>query len=156
MLLTAVLFSGCAKHTDARDGDTVQIHYTVKLIDGSIVHSTIGGDPFEVTLGVGALVPGVEKEVLGMEVGESKTFTVLAADAYGEHLDDLVMEVGRDRLAEGIDPDIGDYLQTVLPDGSIAQVLVVAVSDTTITVDANVPLAGEDLTFDITLVAIIG
>jgi peptidylprolyl isomerase len=154
MLLTAVIFSGCAKHKDARDGDIVQVHYTVKLADGTIADSTIGGDPAEVTLGAGEVIAGFEKAVLGMKVGESKTVTVLAADAYGSHRDDLVMEVSRDRLAEGVDPDVGEYLQTTLTDGSVAQMLVVAVSDTTVTIDANAPLAGKDLTFDITLVAI--
>jgi peptidylprolyl isomerase len=154
ILLTAVIFSGCAKHKDARDGDIVRLHYTVKLADGTIADSTIGSDPMEVTLGTGDVIAGFEKAVLGMKVGESKTFTVLAADAYGAHRDDLVIEVNRDRLAEGVDPDVGEYLQTTLADGSVAQMLVVAVSDTTVTIDANAPLAGKDLTFEVTLVAI--
>jgi peptidylprolyl isomerase len=154
MLMTAVVLPGCAKHTDARNGDIVQVHYTLKLADGTITDSTIGGDPMEVTLGAGELIAGFEKAVLGMKVGESKIVTILAADAYGLYRDDLVMEFSRERLAEGVDPAVGDQLQTTLEDGSIAHMLVVAVSDTTITVDANVPLAGKDLTFDITIVAI--
>jgi peptidylprolyl isomerase len=154
MLMIAVVLPGCAKHSDARNGDTVQVHYTLKLADGTITDSTIGGEPMEVTLGAGEVITGFEKAVLGMKVGESKTVTVLAVNAYGLYRNDLVMEFSRERLAEGVDPTVGDQLQATLEDGSIAQMLVVAVSATTVTVDANSPLAGKDLTFEITLVAI--
>ena len=153
-LLAVAAVSGCARHTNARNGDVVQVHYTLKLADGTIAQSTMGGVPIEFTLGAGDLIAGFDKAVLGMKAGESKTVAIPAAEAYGPHRDELVMEIPRDRLAAGVNPEVGGQLQTTMADGTVVPMTVVAITETTVTVDANAPLAGKDLTFEITLVKI--
>ncbi len=138
----------------ASDGDTVRVHYTGTLEDGTTFDTSVGGEPLEFTLGEGKMIPGFEKAVYGLQVGKSKTVTIPAEEAYGPHRDDLVVVVERDQLPPGLDPKVDQQLQMQQTDGRTAVVIVTDVSDTTITVDANHPLAGKDLTFEIELVEI--
>ena len=138
----------------AKDGDTVRVHYTGTLEDGSTFDTSVGGEPLEFTLGEGGIIPGFEEAVKGMQVGQSKTVTIPAEEAYGPHRDDLVMVIPREQLPEGMNPDIGQQLQMQQTDGRTIVVIVIDVSETTITIDANHPLSGKDLTFEIELVEI--
>ncbi len=140
--------------TQAQNGDTVQIHYTGRLDDGTVFDTSEDRDPLEFTLGDEQVIPGFEKAVEGMEEGESKTAEIPADDAYGEHRDDLVVSVPRDRLPDDMDPDVGDRLQMQSPDGHTFNATVVDQDASSLKMDANHPLAGKDLTFDIELVEI--
>ena len=137
----------------AKDGDTVQVHYTLKLEDGTVFETSIGGDPLQFTIGEGQLIPGFEQAVVGMSPGESKTVEIPADEAYPYH-DELVMVVDRDQLPEDLQPEVGQQLQIRQPDGQTILVKVIDVSESSVTLDANHPLAGKDLTFDIELVEI--
>lgn len=139
----------------ARQGDTVTVHYTGTLDDGTVFDSSEGGEPFEVTLGEGMVIPGFESAILGMNPGDSNTTKIPSADAYGPHREELVIQVGRDQLEEGVTPQVGERLRSQRPDGSEFVVVVTSVSEEGITVDANHPLAGKDLTFEIKLVDIL-
>lgn len=152
-----ILLSGCGAKVSthqAANGNTVQVEYTGKLSDGTIFDSSVGKQPLEFTVGSGQVVPGFDKAVLGMKIGQSKTVTIPAAEAYGPHRDDLVSVINKKDLPAGGTIHIGDKLRARRGDGIIVDVTVIAVSDTTITIDANHPLAGQDLTFEIKLVAI--
>ena len=138
----------------AKDGDTVQVHYTLKLEDGTVFDTSIGGDPLQFTIGDGQLIPGFEQAVVGMSPGESKTVEIPADEAYGPYLEELVMVVDRDQLPEDLQPEVGQQLQISQPDGQTILVKVIDVSESSVTLDANHPLAGKDLTFDIELVEI--
>jgi len=138
----------------ANDGDTVKVHYKGTLEDGTVFDTSRGREPLEFTLGGGTIIPGFEEAVKGMQVGQTKTVTIPAEEAYGPHRDELVMVIERDKLPEGLNPAIGQQLQMQQADGRTAVVVVTDVSETTITIDANHPLAGKDLTFEIELVEI--
>ena len=138
----------------ASDGDTVRVHYTGTLEDGTTFDTSVGREPLEFTLGEGKMIPGFEKAVYGLTVGKSKTVTIPAEEAYGPHRDDLVIVVEREQLPADLDPKVDQQLQMQQTDGRTAVVIVTDVSETTITVDANHPLAGKDLTFEIELVEI--
>ena len=154
ILMIGVLMTGCnAAH--AKIGDTVQVNYTGKLADGSVFDSSVGREPFEFTLGAAQAVRGFDKAVLGMKVGEKKTVTIPADEAYGPHLDEMVVEVPREKLPSTIDPKVGQMLEATQKDGRKIVFTITNVSDNnTVTLDANHPLAGKDLTFDIELVKI--
>jgi peptidylprolyl isomerase len=100
------------------------------------------------------MIPGFEQAVLGMRIGENQTVTIPTIDAYGAHRSDLIQEIDREDLPTGLNPEIGQNLQITQADGRSLIVTVIGLSDTKITIDANHPLAGEDLTFEIELVAI--
>ncbi len=138
----------------AKSGDTVKIHYTGTLDDGTEFDSSAGRDPLEFEVGGGQVIPGFDKAVEGMAVGDSKSVRIEAEEAYGPRHDQLVQEVDRNLLPEDLDPKEGMALQSSSPDGQVMQLMVTAVSDDTITVDANHPLAGQALSFDIELVDI--
>ena len=138
----------------ASDGDTVRVHYTGTLEDGTTFDTSVGREPLEFTLGEGKMIPGFEKAVYGLTVGKSKTVTIPAEEAYGPHRDDLVIVVEREQLPADLDPKVDQQLQMQQTDGRTAVVIVTDVSETTITIDANHPLAGKDLTFEIELVEI--
>ncbi len=138
----------------ANDGNTVKVHYTGTLQDGTTFDTSLGREPLEFTLGEGRLIPGFEEAVKGMQVGQSKTVTIPSEGAYGPRLDELVMVIEREQLPENLDPKIGQQLQMKQPDGTTIVVIVTDVSETTMTVDVNHPLAGKDLTFEIELVEI--
>lgn len=153
-LFEAIAFSSCSTTPVVKEGDTVQVDYTLTLADGSLVETSVGDQPLDVVLGKGDYLPDFEKAIAGMKVGDSKTITILAANAYGEHRDDLVFTINRSQLAEDVQPKIGDQLSTTNANGQTSYVAVTAVTDTTVTIDANAPLAGKDLTFKIDLLKI--
>lgn len=159
VLFSAMLITGCNALNagpQAKAGDTVQVQYTGKLADGTVFDSSVGGQPLQFTLGSGQVIPGFDKAVTGMRVGENKTVTILAADAYGQHRDDLVGEVSRSQLPGDVAPQVGMQLQSVQKDGSTMVVTIIKVTDnTSVTIDANHPLAGKDLTFDLQLLKIL-
>lgn len=141
--------------TQAKSGDTVRIHYTGTLDDGTQFDSSAGRDPLEFALGGGQVIPGFDSAVDGMSVGENKTVTIAPDDAYGQRHDQLVQEVSRDALPDDMEPAVGMQLQSQSPDGQIMNLVVTEVADESITVDANHPLSGQALTFDIELVEIV-
>lgn len=137
---------------EAKQGDDVKVHYTGRLEDGTVFDSSQDRDPLEFTLGEGQVIPGFEEAVQGMGEGESKTTTIAADEAYGPRRDDLILPVERDRFPEDVDPEVGQPLQMQTNDGQVVQVVVQEIKDGTVMLDANHPLAGQDLTFDIELV----
>ncbi len=136
---------------EARQGDNVKVHYTGKFDDGTIFDSSRGGEPLEFTVGEGQVIPGFEDAVKGMSAGESKTVTIPANEAYGPHRDELVMMVSKESMPPDYEPTVGDQLQLTHPSGQQMVVTVTDVSSDSVTLDANHPLAGEDLTFEIEL-----
>jgi len=138
--------------TQAKSGDTVKIHYTGTLDDGTEFDSSSGRDPLEFTVGSGQVIPGFDKAVEGMNVGESKTVNIPAEDAYGPRHDQMVQEVPRTALPDDLEPEEGMALQAKGQDGQVINLTVTEVGDEAITVDGNHPLAGKALNFDIELV----
>jgi peptidylprolyl isomerase len=139
----------------AKPGDTVKIHYTGKLEDGTVFDSSVNREPLEFTLNGGQVIPGFEQAVVGMMPGESKTQKIPMDQAYGPYRSEMVIEVSRQQLPADLQPEVGQQLQVQQPNGQAVPVFVTEVTDATVTLDANHPLAGEDLTFDIQLVEIV-
>jgi peptidylprolyl isomerase len=140
--------------SQAKSGDTVKIHYTGTLDDGTQFDSSQGRDPLEFEVGSGQVIPGFDKAVEGMTVGDSKSVRIEADEAYGPRHEQLVQQVERSVLPDDLNPETGMALQSSSPDGQVTQFMVTDVTDETITVDANHPLAGQALSFDIELVDI--
>lgn len=140
--------------TEVKTGDTVRIHYTGTLTDGSTFDSSAGRDPLEFTVGSGQIVPGLDKAIPGMAVGDKKTVSVPADEAYGQPNPEARQAVPRSEIPEDIPLDPGTQLQVQTPTGQVMPVTVVEVTDAEVTLDANHPLAGKDLTFAIELVEI--
>lgn len=134
--------------------DKVRVHYKGSLSDGVMFDSSEGRDPLEFTIGSGQIIPGFENGVIGMQVDESKTLNIPAAEAYGQPKAELILEVPKSQLPPEINPEIGLQLMSQTPDGQQTPLLVTEVKEDSIIVDANHPLAGKDLTFEITLVSI--
>lgn len=139
----------------AQTGNTVRVHYKGQLQSGEVFDQSAQNDPLQFTIGDGALIPDFEEAVIGMNQGETKTVHISADRAYGSHRDDLLIEVERNQFPEHITPTPGQKLQLTHPDGHPLTVTVRSVDDDTVTLDANHPLAGEDLTFEIELVEIV-
>lgn len=139
----------------AKPGDTVKIHYTGKLDDGTVFDSSADREPLEFTLSGGQVIPGFEQAVVGMAPGESKTEKIPMEQAYGPYRQEMVIQVNREQLPPDLDPEVGLQLQIQQPNGQAIPVLVTEVTNGQVTLDANHPLAGEDLTFDIELVEIV-
>jgi peptidylprolyl isomerase len=139
-----------------KQGDTVTVHYTGKLTDGTVFDTSHDRHPLRFTLGKGQLIPGFEKAVVGMAKGDKKTVMIPFAEAYGPRQGQAVVEMERKNLPENFTPAVGQRLELTQEDDSTVLVTVMAVTDDSITVDANHPLAGKDLTFDIELMDIIG
>ena len=140
--------------SQAKTGDTVKIHYTGTLDDGSQFDSSAGRDPLEFTLGSGQVIPGFDKAVEGMAVGDEKTVNIQPEDAYGPRNDQMVQEVPKSALPDDLEPEAGMGLQARGQDGQVLNLTVISVGDDSITVDGNHPLAGQNLNFDIQLVEI--
>jgi peptidylprolyl isomerase len=138
----------------AKPGDTVKVHYTGKLDDGTVFDSSANRDPLEFTIGSGSIIPGFERAVVGMSKGESKTEVIPTTEAYGPYQEEMVVTIDRQQMPPEISPEVGQQLHIQQPDGNVLPVIVTDVSDGTVTLDANHPLAGENLTFDIRLVEI--
>jgi peptidylprolyl isomerase len=139
----------------ARSGDTVKVHYTVTFDQGRMIEASFRKRPLEFTIGACQLASQLEEAVVGMSPGESKTITIPRDDAYGPYRDDLVLVVGWDRFPEHVRPQVGQDLQIREVDGDSLSVKVIGVSKSSVTLDANHPLAGKDLTVDIRLVEIV-
>lgn len=140
--------------TQAKSGDTVRIHYTGTLNDGSVFDSSEGRDPLEFTLGSGQVIPGFDMGVTGMGVGDKKTVNIPCAEAYGEVIEEAKQVVAREHIPADIPLDIGTQLQMQSADGRAMMVTVAEVTDESVTLDGNHPLAGKDLTFALELVSI--
>jgi len=139
----------------AKSGDTVRVHYTGRLDDGTVFDSSADRDPLELTIGGDRLIPGFEQAVIGMNTGDSKSVEIPADEAFGPYREELVTEVDRSRLPADLVPEVGQKLNMTDVGGRTTVVTVAEVSESSITVDTNHPLAGEDLTFDIELVQIV-
>jgi peptidylprolyl isomerase len=167
----------------AKTGDKVKVHYTGTLEDGSVFDTSEGcteqpdehscgcsskkgidegcgcdshdSDPMEFVIGAGTLIPKFEAAVVGLEPGQSITVTISADDAYGQRAEEMVAVIARSEIPAEINPEPGHQMEVILEDGSPMPVLVTEVTETSITLDANHPLAGRDLTFAIRLVEIL-
>ena len=136
----------------AKTGDTVKVHYTGRFADGSVFDTSQGKDPLEFTIGTGQVIRGFEEAIEGSSAGDSTTTTIEAPEAYGERLEELLFQVDKARFPQGILPSVGDELELNQPEGGMVDVVVSAIEGDTVTLDANHPLAGRVLTFDITVV----
>jgi peptidylprolyl isomerase len=138
----------------AKNGDKVIIEYAGYLDDGTVFDSTAGSEPFEFTLGEEQVIVGFEKAVLEMEVGETKTVSIPAVEAYGPYREDRIVEIGREQCPPDLELKVGQQLQISASGGNSVVATVIKISDTIVKVDANSPLAGKDLTFEIRLLKI--
>lgn len=139
----------------AQNGDKVKVHYTGKLPDGTVFDSSSGREPLEFTIGEQRVIPGFEEAVVGMTPGDAKTATISPEKGYGERRDELVLEFERTRIPADIDTQVGAGVQLQSSTGQPIPAVVVESGEATVKVDANHPLAGQDLTFDIELVEIV-
>jgi FKBP-type peptidyl-prolyl cis-trans isomerase 2 len=140
--------------TQAKNGDTVKVHYTGRLEDGTEFDTSADRAPLEFTIGHGEIISGFEQAVIGMSLGEEKTIKIDADEAYGPYREDMVLMVDRDQFPAHIDPQVGQQFEIHQADNQAFDVVVTEVSASSVTLDANHPLAGEDLIFDIQLVEI--
>jgi peptidylprolyl isomerase len=139
----------------AQSGHTVRVHYTGTLSDHTVFDSSEGREPLEFALGAGQVIAGFDAAVTGMAVGDSKTVTIPAAEAYGAHDAENVIVVGREQIPPGAELSLGDQLEVGVQGGGRVMVRVTEMTDETVTLDGNHPLAGEDLTFALTLDEIV-
>ncbi|PKP80596.1 MAG: peptidylprolyl isomerase [Alphaproteobacteria bacterium HGW-Alphaproteobacteria-18] len=140
--------------TQVKPGDTVHIHYTGTLSDGTTFDSSQGREPLAFEVGTGQIIPGLDAAIPGMAVGDKKTVTVPCEEAYGPVDPAMRQEISRDTIPAEIPVDVGTRLQMKTQDGQVVPVTIAAADDKSVILDANHPLAGQDLTFDIELVAI--
>ena len=140
--------------TQAKSGDTVAVHYTGTLDDGTVFDTSRERDPLVFTLGTGQVIAGFEEAVTGMQPGDTKKTTIPANEAYGEYRDDLLFHVEREQLPQGLTPAVGEQYQMRQADGSEMIVTVQDVTSEGVTFDANHPLAGQALTFALELMSI--
>lgn len=138
----------------AKNGDKVKVHYKGSLKDGKVFDSSEGKEPLEFTIGGGQVIPGFENGVLGLSAGEKKTIVIPCAQAYGEYSEEAVFFIGKENLPEGMEPKPGQELQMVNPEGQVFQVVILEVSGDKIKLDANHPLAGKELVFELEVVSI--
>jgi peptidylprolyl isomerase len=153
LLAVTLLATGCPA-AQAKEGDTVRVHYTLTLKDGTVADSSMGGEPLEFTIGDGSVIQGFDEAVNGMRVGESKTVTIPPEKGY-PYREDYILIISRDQLPEGLEPVVGQQLVMQLPNGGAVSVTIVSFDETTVTVDANHSLAGEELIFELELVEIV-
>jgi len=139
----------------AKKGDTVKVHYTGKLDDGTVFDSSVERDPLEFRIGEGQVLPGFEQAIEGMNPGQSRSVNIPADQAYGPYREEMVLEIEKDRFPPDLDPQVGQQLRVRQPDNNTVPVRVTEVSEATVTLDANHPLAGKDLTFEIELIEIV-
>lgn len=135
-----------------KEGDTVKVHYTGTLKNGEVFDTSQDREPLEFTLGQGQLIPGFENAVIGLGVGESTSVDISSEEAYGEEREDLIINVPKDQLPSEVEPQVGMQLQVNQQDGQPVPVRIKEVGETELTLDANHPLAGKDLSFEIKLV----
>jgi peptidylprolyl isomerase len=140
--------------TEAKQGDTVKVHYQGTLTDGTVFDSTHEQEPLEFTIGEGKIIPGFEESIVGMEEGQTKDVSVTPDQAYGDYNENGVVNFPRENLPEDINPELGMTLQMTTPEEQTVYVTVTEIEDETITLDANHPLAGKDLHFQIELLEV--
>jgi peptidylprolyl isomerase len=140
--------------SEVKSGDTVRIHYTGTLTDGTVFDSSEGRDPLEFTVGSGQVIKGMDAGMEGMAVGEKKTLNIPCLEAYGPINPAARQSIPREGIPADIPLEIGTQLQMQSPDGQVLPVTVVEVDDETVTLDANHFLAGKDLVFEVELVSI--
>ncbi|MBT3394162.1 MAG: peptidylprolyl isomerase [Waddliaceae bacterium] len=141
--------------TTVKNGDTVKVHYTGTLEDGTVFDTSRDLDPLEFTIGSDQVILGFNDAVIGKKVGDANIITIPSEEAYGPYRDDMVIEVPKTNFPEDITPVIGQNIQLQDEDGNIAVAAIEGLTDETVTLNANHPLAGKDLTFDIELMEII-
>ncbi|QDZ10152.1 FKBP-type peptidyl-prolyl cis-trans isomerase [Devosia ginsengisoli] len=141
--------------TEAKMGDVVRINYTGRLTNGTQFDSSAGKEPLEFTIGLGQVIKGLEAHVAGMEPGNKSTVTIPCAEAYGPHRAEAIQTLDRAKVPSGIDVRPGTQLQARTADGGVLPITVVEVDEQSVKVDANHPLAGQDLVFDVELVEIV-
>jgi len=140
--------------SQVKNGDNVKVHYTGKFDSGQVFDSSEGGEPLAFTVGTGQVIPGFDQALLGMSIGELKDVIIPALEAYGERIPELVQTVDRDQFSLGdMTPELGMAIEMQTPEGSIPLVIT-ELTEATVTLDANHPLAGEELHFTLTLVEI--
>jgi FKBP-type peptidyl-prolyl cis-trans isomerase 2 len=137
-----------------KNGDTIQVHYKGTLTDGTLFDSSEGSEPLEFKVGGGMVIAGFDQGVIGMAIGEKKSIHIPCAEAYGALNDDAKITLPRSEVPEDMKPEIGMEMHLTDENGQVMPVLVIDLTDDTITLDANHPLAGEDLNFDLELVSI--
>jgi len=138
-----------------KKGDSVKVHYTGKLEDGTAFGTSDDDGPIEFTIGLDQVIPGFEEAIIGMEPGEERTARVAADEAYGPYHKELVISVARDEFPAGFQPLLGQELEFRREDGNVFSVTITEVSTSSVTLDGNHPLAGKDLSFEIKLVEIV-
>lgn len=141
--------------SQAQSGDTVKVHFTGKLKDGTVIDSSRERDPLELKIGEGRFIPGFEEAIVGMEPGAEKTTEVPAKEAFGEFRNELVMEIPRTEFQAGVDLEVGQKFKAQDPQRGSIVVTIVDLSEESATIDANHELAGKDLVFDIELLEIV-
>jgi peptidylprolyl isomerase len=139
----------------AKIGDTVRVHYTGTLVDGIVFDSSTDRDPLEFVLGKEQVIKGFENAVVGMAIGEHRSVEIPSDDAYGQYRDELIAEIDRASLPQDIEPEIGVQLQVASETGECVIMRIIGINEKNVTLDANHPLAGQILTFDIELVEIL-
>ncbi len=139
----------------AEHGDTVRVHCTGKFADGKVFEAFVEDQPLQFTIGEDQVVTDLEQAVVGMTTGESKTIKIVADNAYGPYRDELIFVLDRTRFPENFQPEVGQDLLIREGNDRGLQVAVIHVSESSVTLDANHPLAGEDLTIDIYLVEVV-
>ena len=149
------LAGGGLSSRPAQEGDTVRVHYTGTLEDGTEFDSSRGKEPLEFTLGAGGIITGFENAVYGMEKGQTKTVTIPPEEAYGLPDETLIIVIDRDKLPAGISLSIGSQIPVTLTNGNQTTAIITEITETTITLDANFFLVGKYLTFEITFVGIV-
>jgi len=156
--LLLATFAGCSNTEDASAGigDTVKVKYVGRLAEnGDVFDSSATGEPLEFKLGQGEMIPGFEAGVMGMKVGDTKTITIPSDSAYGPRSEQLVTRVPKDQIPENVTLEVGRVLRFNPPGGRPMQMRILEIDDTSIVVDANSPLAGKDLMFDLEMMEII-
>ena len=138
----------------AKKDDQVKVHYTGKLTNGEIFDSSLERDPLEFTVGAGQMIPGFDAAVDGMAVNEKTEVTIPCNEAYGERRDDMIQQIPKFHLPEDMNPEVGQTLVATGENGEQQHVIVIEANEQMITVDANHPLAGEDLIFEIELISV--
>lgn len=139
----------------AKQGDTVKVHYTGKLENGTVFDSSKSKSPIEFKIGDASIIVGFEHAIIGMRRGEAKTVKIHSENAYGPHLPELVSDVEKTQFPEHIKPELGQQLEIRQPDGPSIIVTITKIDDSMVTLDANHPLAGKNLIFDIELIDIV-
>lgn len=137
------------------EGNKVKVHYTGTFDDGEVFDSSRQTDPLEFEVGAGQVIPGFDRAVQGMSVGETKNVRIPEADAYGPYNPDMVFKTDHSQFAEGVTPEVGQQFQAETPDGQPLFLMVKSISDDEILMDANHPMAGKDLNFELELIEIL-